>query len=286
MSGLVEVDVIGAAQADVGGTEVPGVEAVTRASGFLNGTFAIPGLGPVHVSGSFSSDSTEVWEAQDGLATRSNSTSSYVMTVTVGLPFSVQAQVWVNATTSYAALPPVNLSVGESASAPFATNLSMVTSASGLGFTTHNETQADAVGAWTRQVLAAENVTVEAGTFSSYRLNQSLGSFPGLGVVVPTGGANETAWFSNDVGYYVKRQAYVNGTPVAEMRLKSYTYPAAPPGPSLAEVTVFLAIPVAVVAALVLLFLRRKRKARPQTVTTGTAGPVGELPPKPPGSGP
>ena len=286
LSGLVEVDVVGPAQALVGGVAVPGVRVTTLASGFLNGTFAFPGNTTVHASGTFSSDTTEVWEGQDFLPTVSNSSSTYTISITVGITVSVSAQVWVNATTSYASLPPFNLSVGESASAPFTTDVSVATTATSLGYSTHMENQTSAAGAWTRQVLGAENVSVGAGVFPAYRLNESLGTFPGLGVAAPLAGGNATAWFSNEVGYYVERQAFVNGTPVATMRLKSYTYPAAPPGLSLLDLTLLTVIPVAAVAILAFLFLRRRKGRKAPPVTVGTAGPVGELPPKGPGGGP
>lgn len=284
LSGLVEVDVLGPAQAVVAGLAVPGIRVGTQASGFLNGTFAIPGNGTVRASGTFSSATTEVWEDQDDLPTLSNSTSTYTLSVTLGIPVSVSAQVWVNTTTSYGSLPPFNLSVGESAAVPFTADLAVVTSASFLGFSARNESKGTATGLWMRHVLDAGNVRVEAGTFAAYRMDQSLGAFAGLGVAVPTEGANETAWFSNDVGYYVKRQAFVNGTPVAEMRLKSYAYPATPPTLSLLEGSLLVGLPVAAVAAVLLLLRRRRRRGA--GTTTGTAGPVGELPPKPPGGGP
>lgn len=286
LSGLVEVDILGPAQAVVGGAAVPGVQAETHASGFLNGTFAIPGNGTVHASGTFFSDSVEIWEGQDFLPTETNSSSSYVISVTYGITVSLIANVWVNATTAWASLPRFNLSAGESASASFTTDASVTTAVSFFTFSNRTQNRTSLAGGWSRQVLDAGNVTVEAGTFSAYRINESLGSFPGLGLGVPTGTANETAWFSNDVGYYVKRDAYVNGTPVAEMRLKSYTYPAAPPGLSLVDVALLAAVPLAAVLLIAFLVVRRRRKKPQAPVTAGTAGPVGELPPRPPEGGP
>ncbi len=285
LSGLVQVDVLGPADAVVGGVTVPGVRVATQASGFLNGSFSTPGNGTVTASGTFSADSSEVWEGQDYLPTVSNSSSSYEIGVRIGITLSVTAAVWVNATTSYASLPPFNLSVGQSATAPFTTDANLATTFSFLTFRNHTENRTSFAGAWSRQVLDAESVSVEAGTFSAYRLNESLGSFPGLGLAFPMGGASQTAWFSNDTGSYVRRQAVLNGTPVAEMRLKSYTYPAAPPGLSLIDLTLLVAVPVAA-AAVVAFVLLRRRKGRPEPATTGSAGPVGELPPKPPGGGP
>lgn len=286
LSGLVEVDVVGPAQAVVGGTSVPGVRVESHASGFLNGTFAMPRNGTFHASGTFAADTSEVWEGQDYLPTLSNSSSSYTISVTLGITVSLSADVWVNASTTYAALPRFNLSVGENAAAPFTADASVATTATFLTFRMHNESQGSSAGVWTREVLGSGNVTVDAGTFSAYRLNESLSSFPGLGIAVSGGGANETAWFSNDVGYYVKRQAFVNGSPVAEMELKSYAYPAAPPQLSLLDLTLLALIPIAAVAVVAILVLHRRRRAPKAPVTTGTAGPVGELPPKRPGDGP
>ncbi len=290
LSGLVEVDILGAAQATVGGTEVPGIRAETHASGFLNGTFVIhgnktspiPGNQTVHASGTFSSYSSEIWEGQDFLPTVTNGSSSYVISVTLGLTVSMTASVWVNATTAWTSLPAFNLSTGESASASFTTDASVTTAFAFLTFSNRTENRTSFSGAWDRQVLDSENVTVEAGTFAAYRMNESAGVFPGLGIAVPSGSANETGWFSNDVGYYVKRDAYVNGTPVAEVRLKSYTYPAAPPGLPLLDLALLAAVPIAAVVLVSVLILRRRRRRPRASVTTGNAGPVGVLPPKPP----
>ena len=285
LSGIAEVDVLGPAQARVGGMIVPGVRVDSHASGFLNGTFSAPGNVSVRASGTFSSDSSEVWETEDGLATLSNSSTSYTVSVTLGINFSGRADLWLNATTSYTDLPNFNLSVGETAAAPFTADLSAATSASFFGFATHNETHGSLTGAWTRQVLASEEVAVEAGTFSAFRLNQTMDGFPGLGTLAPLNRANETAWFSNDVGYYVKRQTFVNGSLIGEMRLKSYTYPAATSGPFWIGLALLIGIPIAAAAVFAFLLVRRRRR-RTGAGTSGSAGPVGELPPKPPRSGP
>lgn len=290
LSGLVEVDVQGPARATVGGIEVPGVRAETHASGFLNGTFVIrlngtsglPGNGTVHASGTFASDSSEIWEGTDYLPTVTNSSSSYTISATVGLTISMTAGVSVNASTEWTGLPTFNLTAGESASAAFVTNASVTTTFSFLMISNRTQNRTSASGLWDRHVLDLENVTVEAGTFPAYRMNQSLGLFPGLGFALPSGSAYETAWFSNTIGSYAMREAYVNGTKVAEMHLKSYTYPAAPRGLSLADLTLLAAVPLAAIAIAAFVVLRRRRRKPQQHVTTGTAGPVGDLPPKPP----
>ncbi len=281
LSGIVEVDVTGITPS--------GVQAETHASGFLNGTFAIPGnlTGNTTLSatGSFSSETSELWEGQDYLPVASNSSTAYAIDVTVVITAHVLVNLWVNTTTAYASLPPFDLGVGGSASAPFTSQLDVATSFSAFGFGNRTENRTTVNGAWTRQVVGVGNVTVEAGTFSAYRLNESLGGFPGL-AAIPAAGTNETAWFSNAVGNYVRRVAYVNGTPVAEMRLKSYTYPVAPPGLTIAETALIAVVPIVVVATVLLLMLRRRKARQEASKGSGGAGPVGELPPKNPGGEP
>lgn len=282
LTGIAEVDVTGPASSPAGGVRVE-----THSSGFLNGTFQMPGSPTIHVSGTFSSDASEVWEGGSYLPVASNSSTGYEIDVTLfAISTKVSAKLWLNATTAYPTIPPFNLSVGDSASAPFTSAIQLASSFSSAFFSQHNETTGVAAGSWMRHVLDVENATVEAGTFSSYRLNESLGGFPGFAAVASVGSANETAWFSNDVGYYVRRVAYVNGTPAAEMRLKTYTYPA-PTGISLLDTILLAAIPIAIVAVLLaLVLLRRRRRTEGPAKTSSGAGPVGELPPKNPGGEP
>src|SRR5437667_11812513 len=83
----------------------------------------------------------------------------------------------------------------------------------------HSQNETNVSSMWRRDVLARENVTVENGTFSSYKLNQTLTNFP----VIPTGlsgAANERAIGSTDVGFYVKPAASENGTPLRHSRLR------------------------------------------------------------------
>ncbi len=280
LTGIAEVDVTGAASGPAGG-----VRTETHASGFLNGTLATSNM-TIDVSGTFSSAATETWEGQDYLPVSSNSTTSYVICVKVIFTVQVTATVWLNATTTYASFPAFDLGVGQSASAPFDSILSVASSYSAFGVGQHMENATTAAGIWSRQVVSLENVTVEAGTFSAYRLNESLGGFPGIAAVAPGSGANETGWFSNDVGYYVKRVAYLNGTPVAEMRLKSYTYPVRPSGPDVGVIAFLIAVPVAAVAILLFLLIRRRRGRGAEAKTSSGVGPVGELPPKSEGGRP
>lgn len=278
LTGIVEVDVVGASSGPSGGVRVE-----THASGSLDGTFAAGGF-PIAVSGSFSSNASETWEDQDYLPVASNSSTGYSVKVPF-IPAPIATHLWLNASTSYDAFPPFNLSVGESATAPFHTDVTLATAFSAFGFGYRMENRTSVAGAWTRHVLAEENVTVDAGTFTAHRLNETLGAFPGIAAIATSSDANETAWFSSDVGYYVKRTAYVNGTPVAEMRLKSFTYPAPPPGLSGTDIALLVAVPIAVVALLLILVRRRRKKAEAPKASSG-AGPVGELPPKRDGGGP
>ncbi len=275
LNGVVQVDIVGAAPDNPGG-----VIAETQASGFLNGTFAIPNLATVRVSGTFSSDAKEVWEGADYLPVAANTSTRYVIDVSAGIAASVTTDLWLNATTSYGPLPPFNLSVGDSASAPFTSDVRAATSFSAFGFANRIENSTRLTGTWSRQVLGVGNVSVDAGVFSAYRLNQSLSGFPGLAIAGPAFGSNETAWFSNDVGYYVKRTAYVNGTPVAEMELKSHT---GPTGLPLVDLVLIIALPIAAVALLVFVLLRRRKARAAGAKGSSGVGPVGELPPKEPG---
>lgn len=274
LSGIVEVDVTGPAPNLPGGVRVD-----THATGALSGTFGGFGNTTIAVTGTFSSDATELWEGEDYLPVASNSSTAYVITVKIVITAQVTANLWVNATTSYGSLPPFNLSVGESSTVPFASNLSAATSFTSFGYGQHMENRTALAGTRSRHVLARENVSVEAGTFSAYRLNESLGAFPGLAAVAPSNAANETAWFSNDVGFYVKRVAFVNGTPVAEMRLKAYTYPAVAAGLSPVDIALLAGVPIMAAVLVVLSLLRRRKRREASKASSGTE-PVGELPPR------
>lgn len=283
--GAFSLGLTGIVQVDITAADASGVHAETHASGFLNGTFGVFGNASVTATGSFSSDTKELWEGQDYLPVRSNGSTSYTVDVTTVLSARVLVNLWTNASTSYGTLPPFNLSVGDSVSTSFGSQIQLATSFSAFGFGDHVENRTTVSGLWTRQVLGRENVTVEAGTFPAYRLNESLGGFPGL-AALPSGGGNQTAWYSLDVGNYVRRVAYMNGTPVAEMRLKSYTYPAAPPGLSLTDIALLSLAPIVAVALVIALLLRRRKARHEAAKGSSGAGPVGELPPRKPGGGP
>ncbi len=262
--GFVYVNVIGPATVLAGNMSIPSVRVDSRATGFLNGTFAVPNGGTAQVRGSFTTSSTEYWEDQAYMPIESRSTSSYHADVTYGfLTTSLVADLRLNATTSVSTIPPFDLDVGQNATAELTAHAELNSTFSVFGQTMSSQNETNVSSMWRRDVLARENVTVERVTFSAYRLNQTLTNFP----VIPTGlsgGGNETAYWSNDVGFYVKRVAYENGTPAAEMRLRSYSFGAGPPsGLSATQVLLIIAVPVAIALLLAFLWWRR-RKARIQ----------------------
>jgi len=162
-----------------------------------------------------------------------------------------------------ATVPPFDLDVGQNATTQLATHAEVNSTFSVLSRTMSSQNETNVSTMWRREVLARDNVTVERGTFAAYKLNQTLTNFPGIPMGL-SGGGNETAYFSNDVGFYVKRVAYENGTPAAEMRLRSYSYGAGPPsGLSVIQIGLIVAVPVAVALLLAFLWWRR-RKARIQ----------------------
>ncbi len=261
--GFAYVNVIGTATVVIGNASVSAIRVDSRATGFLNGTFSVPGGVNGQVTGSFTTQSTEFWEDQAYLPIESLGTTSYHADVTLVISTPLVLDLRLNSTTSYSSLPPFELDVGQNASADFRTHVELNSTFTAFFRTMTSQNETDLSSTWHREVLSHENVTVEAGTFSAYKLNQTLGSFPGIPSGL-TGGGNETAYFSNDVGFYVKRVAYENGTPAAEMRLRSYSFGAGPPaGFSTTQVLLIIAVPVAVVVLLAL-FLWRRRKARIQ----------------------
>ena len=274
--GFVYVNVIGAVNVLAGNGSIPAIRVDSRATGYLNGTFPGPGgVGTAQLTGSFETSSTEYWEDQSYLSIQSHGTSSYDADVTYIFTTKLVADLRVNATTSVSAIPPFDLDVGQNATANLATHLELNSTFSVFGRTMSSQNETNLSSTWHRDVLSLENVTVEAGTFSAYQLNQSLAGFPGMPAGL-SGGGNETAYFSNDVGFYVKRVAYENGTPAAEMRLRSYSYGAGPPsGLSATQLLLIIAVPAAIVLLLVLLLWRR-RKARIQGGTSPGTPPATE----------
>src|SRR5438132_7549543 len=264
--GRVEVNVLGPSSVLSGSVPIPVVAVDTSASGFLNGTFADPNVGSAHVTGTFTTRTSEVWENRAYLPIRSNTTTSYVADVTLGFSTSLTATVRVDASASVATIPPFELEVGQNASAALQTHLVVNSTFTTAGGTQSSENQTDVSSVWHREVLSRESVTVDAGTFTAYKLNQTVGSFPGIGGI--SGGSNETAYFSNDTGYYVKRDAYANGTHVAEMRLKSYSYGAK--GSTFGLIDWLLLVAAAAVGVvLVLIYWKRRKKRIPEPLSGG-----------------
>ena len=261
--GLVYVDVIGFATVQTANGSVSAVRVDSRATGFLNGTFSVPGAGSGQITGSLTTQSTEFWEDQAYLPIESLGTTSYHADVVFVITTPLVLDLRVNATTSFSSLPPFELDLGQNASADFTTHVELNSTFTAFFQTMTSQNVTDVSSTWHRDVLSRENVTVDAGTFSSYKLNQTLGSFPGIPSGLP-GAGNETAYWSNDVGFYVKRVAYENGTPAAEMRLRTYSFGAGPPsGFGATQILLIVAVPIAVVI-LVALLLWRRRKARIQ----------------------
>ena len=261
--GFVYVNVIGSATVQASNASVSAVRVDSRANGYLNGTFSVPGAGSGQISGSFSTTSTEFWEAQAYLPIESLGTTSYHANVMLGITTPLVFDLRVNSTTSFSSIPPFDLDVGQNASVGFATHLELNSTVTAFFRTMTSQNTTDLASTWHRDVLSRENVSVEAGTFSTYKLNQTLGSFPGIPSGL-SGSGNETAYFSNDVGFYVKRVAYENGTPAAEIRLRSYSYGAGPPAAfGVTQVLLYIVLPIAIVVLLTVLLWRR-RKARIQ----------------------
>jgi len=259
--GRVDTAVAGTASAVIAGQTVSVVRVDTRTTGFLNGTFSAPGLpGRVSVTGSFTSAATELWEMQAYLPVASMGTTTYVATLSYIVSRDISAAVRVNATTGYGSIPPFDLGVGNASTAAFTSHLVVNTTVSGLGPPIASENETTVAGNWTRKILAATTVTVDAGTFAVVEMNQTLTSFAGLAGIVPTAGANETAYFSSAAGNYVKRDAYANGTHVAGLTLESYSYGARPAGLSLVDVSLLVMLPIAALLLVIFMLRRRKRK--------------------------
>jgi hypothetical protein len=265
--GQAEVDILGSSSVVSGGVTIPTVAARTTTSGFLNGTFQLPGVGRAHVTGTFKSSASEDWEDRAYLVIRSNTTTTYTADVTFVITTQLVASLRANATTSVASIPPFDLDVGQSASASLQTHLVVNSTVTAAGRTQSSENRTDVSSLWRREVLSRESVSVEAGIFAAYKMNQTVGGFAGF--VGLSGGTNETAYFSNDTGNYVKRDAYANGTRVAEMRLTSYSFGARASSFGLID---WLLIVVAVAAGSLLVFAywRRRKKRLPGAPSGGS----------------
>src|SRR5256885_17098768 len=121
--GRVEVNVLGPSSVLFGSLPISVVAVDTSASGFLNGTFAVPSVGTAQVTGTFTTRTSEIWEDRAYLPIRSNTTTSYLADVTLGFSTSLTATVRVDASASVAMIPPFELEVGQNASAALQTHL-------------------------------------------------------------------------------------------------------------------------------------------------------------------
>jgi len=252
-----------------------GLEVSTRTTGFLNGTFELPsGSIPdfVTVTGTLTSDRTEVLEPGGYFAVESRDRTTYVADVSLGISVRTEVHLWTNATTQVDADAMFPIAVGERVTASLETNLSVDTAVEAFGFSTSSSNETTLVSTWRREALAEEDVSVDAGTFRAVRLNQSLAAFPGLSVLGAVPGGNETAFWSNDVRYYVLRTAYVNGSPVLEMQLKSFT-------PGTADsllLPILIGASIAVAGVVAVVWLRRRSKAAskpPESAGPGSKDP-------------
>lgn len=271
LAGRVEVEVLGSAERTVAGASIRGFEVATRTTAFLNGTFTVPGGPsplPATVSGTLTSQLVEFWEDRGTFAVESRDTATYRIDVAYIVPIHIEVRMRTNATTSVLSEPLFPLDVGQRATASLTTDLKANATIIAFGMESTSEAETRVTTNWSREVLSQESVAVEAGTFAAYRMNQSLSSFPVLGGFASVPGGNESAFWSNDVGSYVKRVAYANGTSVAEVRLQSYRYGS--PGNALLLVSLGLGVLAGGVAIAALVWRRRRRKrATP-------AGPPGQ----------
>src|SRR2546428_7298233 len=205
--GMVDVKVIGPANVVAGNASVPAVRVDTQATGYLNGSFSVQGGGTAQVTGSFTTDTSELWEARASLPISSNSTTSYRAAVTyLFLTTPLNADVRLDASTSISPVPRFDLDVGQSANATFDTHLELNSTFTIFQKTTTMQNSTNVSSGRRREVLSQQPVGAEARTLSAYTLNQTLGLFPGL----PSGAAtrNQTAYSSNPVGLYVRRTAH------------------------------------------------------------------------------
>ncbi|MGI0149150.1 MAG: hypothetical protein ACREDF_06430 [Thermoplasmata archaeon] len=258
--GRVEVEIVGFRDISMTGGTVSTIAARMHTTGFLNGTLIVPGFGSAQVTGTFGFSSSEFWEPDGYLPIEASSTTSFVAQVASVITADLAFTVRLNATGSLPSSPPFQLGVGESVTASTRTRVqaNATVTVSGVSRSVENNTEVSSI--WRRELGPEESVHVEAGRFVTHRFNQTLGAFPGIPLIA---GGIETAYFSNDVGYYAKRVGYQNGTPVAEMRLKSYSY-GQNSGLRLTTLLILILIPVAIILLAAFLVWRRRaaRKAR------------------------
>jgi len=274
--GRVDVEVVGFQDLLRSGVLIPTILVETRTTGFLNGTLFAPGVGTAQVTGTFGVLSTEFWEPEGYVPIQAFGTTTYDAQVTSIVTADLAFIVLLNSTGSGPSVPPFDLGAGENVTASVQTRLEANATVTVLGVSRSRENNTEVSSIWRRELGSEESVRVEAGTFATHKFNQTLGPFPGIPGIVA---GNETAYFSNDIGYYAKRVGYQNGEPVAEMRLRSYNYRAGP-GLTTTTLLVLILVPAALIL-LVVLLVRRRRAARKaeRSMSTGqppSAGREGE----------
>lgn len=267
IAGRVDVQVIGFRDVVRSGVSIPTILVETRTTGFLNGTLFAPGFGTAQVTGTFGFLSSEFWDAQGYVLIEASGTTTYdaqvTSLVTADLAFIVQ----MTSTGALPSVPPFELAPGENATATALTRVEANATVTVPGRTRSLQNNTNVSSIWRREIGSEASIRVEAGTFATHRFNQTLGPFPGIPGIAA---GNETAYFSNDVGYYVKRVGYQDGEPVAEMRLRSYAYAA---GPGLKGTTLLGLILIPVAAILLAVFLIRRRRAARVTKRDTRTGP-------------
>src|SRR5436309_6129815 len=160
--GLVYVNVIGSGIVLVNNGSVSAVRVDSRATGFLNGTFSVPRVGSGQISGSFTTTSTEFWEAQAYLPIESLGTTSYHADVTLGITTPLVFDLRVNATTSFSAIPPFELDVGQNASTAFTAHAELNSTFTAFFQTMTSQNVTDLASKWLRDVLRRHSDAVEA----------------------------------------------------------------------------------------------------------------------------
>jgi len=264
--GRVDVEVVGFQDLLRSGVLIPTILVETRTTGFLNGTLFAPGFGSAQVTGTFGFVSTEFWETDGYVPIQASGTITYVAQVMSAITADLAFIVHLNSTGSGPSVPPFELGAGENVTANVQTRLEANATVTVLGQSRSLENNTEVSSIWRRELGSEESVRVEAGTFATHKFNQTLGPFPGIPGIVA---GNETAYFSNDVGYYAKRVGYQDGEPVAEMRLRSYTYAA---GPGLETTTLLVLILVPTALLLLAVFLVRRRRAARKAKRSISAG--------------
>jgi hypothetical protein len=274
LAARLDLDVVGAGTVVRGGRTLSTVVVATSLSGFLNGTAVFEQDGfpaSVTMTGTVAVNATEAWETDGYWPVASSGQFAYDFEVTflVTVAFAVDATFNVTASVAHDRTYPLDVGDVATASVETETELTVTVEAFGLPPTT-NASSLAAQGTVRREVVAVEEVTVDAGTFEAYRFAQDVVPVGGLGVPGLLLATNETAFFAPAVGNYVRRDLYANGTQVGEMRLKSFRY-----GEGLAAVLPWLVGGggAAVVGVAAWWTWRRRRRRTPPDGPPGGAGP-------------